>query len=191
MILVGCCPACACVWPPSPPRRTALQEEERASARGAEPSLLRAILAAYGRPYLSLGVLKLCGDALNFAGPLFLNLLLHHLAAAPAAATPRPRTLWGSLLGWRPGTPAFGYACAAGLVASLLLRALLGAHFGYRQALISSRLRSAVTAAVFRKALAVNAATLAATGSGRVQVRACVWVCMCGWVVVVVWETHG
>lgn len=50
------------------------------------------------------------------------------------------------------------------------LQAFLGAHYGYRQALISSQLRSAVTAVVFRKALAVNAAVLAATGSGRVQV---------------------
>ena len=59
-------------------------------------------------------------------------------------------------------------------------QAFLGAHFGYRQSLIASQLRSSVTAAVFRKALAVNAATLAATGSGRVQVRglagsACSW----------------
>lgn len=51
-------------------------------------------------------------------------------------------------------------------------QAFLGAHFGYRQALLSSQLRSAVTAAVFRKAVAVNAATLAGAGSGRVQVRA-------------------
>lgn len=50
------------------------------------------------------------------------------------------------------------------------LQAFLGAHFGYRQSLIASQLRSAVTAAVFQKALAVDAATLAATGSGRVQV---------------------
>lgn len=56
-------------------------------------------------------------------------------------------------------------------------QAFLGAHFGYRQALISSQLRSSVTAAVFRKALAVNAATLAAAGSGRVQVRAALVEC--------------
>ena len=50
------------------------------------------------------------------------------------------------------------------------LQAFLGAHYGFQQSLMSSRLRSAVTCVVFRKALTANAATLAAAGSGRVQV---------------------
>lgn len=108
---------------------------------GAQPSLLRAIVAAYGRPYFWLGVLKLAGDALNFAGPLLLNLLLRHLAAAAAQQPNRRNPSIGSgssgsrgsggpsgstlsLLGWHTdvAAPAFGYACAAALAGSLVLR---------------------------------------------------------------------
>ena len=255
-----------------------MQEQERAAAHAGsgagvgrrqggpaaapQPSLLRAIVATYGWPYFLLGLLKAAGDALNFAGPLLLNLLLRHLAAAPGGGGGGGGGGGTtSLLGWRVdvAAPLFGYACAALLAASLLLKvggvkggarssgvlgcgasrgavprftamdaccsaapcprppfylrcsfchllpplwlvpkpqrpdamplatpppptttmphpssrlpqAFLGAHYGYRQSLIAAQLRSAVTAAVFRKALAVNAATLAAASSGRVQV---------------------
>lgn len=87
-----------------------------------EPSLLRAIVAAYGWPYLLLGLLKAAGDALNFAGPLWLNLLLMHLAAAPSSRGGAPRPI--RILGWRldAAVPLFGYCCAALLAASLLLK---------------------------------------------------------------------
>ena len=105
-----------------------LQEQARAAAGGAgqalpaEPSLLRAIVAAYGRPYFLLGLLKAAGDALNFAGPLLLNLLLRHLAARSGSSHGSGDTL--RLLGWQAdvGAPAFGYACAALLAGSLVLK---------------------------------------------------------------------
>ena len=95
------------------------QEQGRAGSAGREPSLLRAILAAYGRPYLSLGVLKAASDALNFAGPMLLNLLLRHLGGVQGASSAPLR-----LLGWEAdvAAPAFGYACAALLAASLVLK---------------------------------------------------------------------
>lgn len=94
------------------------QERDCAAKHGGDPSLLRAIAAAYGRQYLLLGLLKLAGDSLNFAGPLLLNLIMRHLAAKPGGAV----TL--RLLGWRLplAAPAFGYACAAALAGSLLLK---------------------------------------------------------------------
>ncbi|PSC76164.1 ABC transporter C family member 13 isoform X1 isoform A [Micractinium conductrix] len=155
-------------------------EEERGAGGRRAPSLLRALASAYGWPYLRLGVLKAAGDALNFAGPLLLNQLLRHLATAAGAARDDAGSGSGGAAAapsaplaarWFPDVadPRFGYGCAALLAASLFLKAFLGAHFGYRQALLSSQLRSAVTAAVFRKAVAVNAATLAGAGSGRVQ----------------------
>lgn len=102
------------------------QEQERArrAGGGAQPSLLRAIVGAYGRPYLWLGLLKLAGDALNFAGPLLLNLLLRHLAAAPAHGAVSAGGGQRRLLGWTPdvAAPAFGYACAAALAGSLVLK---------------------------------------------------------------------
>uniref|UniRef100_A0A383V649 Uncharacterized protein n=1 Tax=Tetradesmus obliquus TaxID=3088 RepID=A0A383V649_TETOB len=54
------------------------------------PSLLRALIGAFGGPYYALGVLKLLNDALTFAGAMLLNLLVQHLEAATAAATPPP-----------------------------------------------------------------------------------------------------
>ena len=97
------------------------------------PSLLRAIASAYGRPYLALGLLKAAGDALNFAGPMLLNLLLRHLASRRSggggcagesdgggASLPLPG-------GWRldVAAPGFGYACAVLLAASLVLKVLV------------------------------------------------------------------
>lgn len=122
-----------------PETSTPLQEQARAllAGSGTQPSLLRAIVAAYGRPYFWLGVLKLAGDALNFAGPLLLNLLLRHLAAAPALHGSHPSSSHPSssgshaagsrvlsLLGWHAdvAAPAFGYACAAALAGSLVLK---------------------------------------------------------------------
>lgn len=134
---------------PQPP-----QEQERAlrAGSGTQPSLLRAIVAAYGRPYFWLGLLKLAGDALNFAGPLLLNLLLRHLAAAPAQHTNSPSfsdanrsgSSGGgssilSLLGWHADVaePGFGYACAAALAGSLVLK--VGWHAGHGLSLVFAR----------------------------------------------------
>ncbi len=176
-----------------------LQEQGRASSAGRCPSLLRAIVAAYGRPYLLLGVLKAVSDALSFAGPMLLNLLLRHLGAAAPAGAAGASSATLRTLGWEMdvAAPMFGYACAALLAASLVLKvrphaeqgsrpervcaaylctllpshstglcsharlsllqghvspalpplqAFLGAQYDYRRTLISSQLRSAVTA---------------------------------------------
>lgn len=94
----------------------------------AEPSLLRAVVGAFGWPFFRLGILKAAGDALNFAGPLLLNLLLKHLAAAPAG---HPHVDGGAapgtemrLAGWHLDVkaPLFGFGCAALLAASLILK---------------------------------------------------------------------
>lgn len=113
-------------------RTVRAQEQERAAARGTDPSLLRAIVAAFGWPYFRLGLLKLAGDSLNFAGPLLLNLLLRHLAAPPGGSGGGggyPADLL-HLLAWQVdvAAPGFGYACAALLAGSLVLkvRALAG-----------------------------------------------------------------
>lgn len=49
------------------------------SSDKSSPSLLKAVFRSYGNPYLRLGFLKLINDALNFAGPVFLNRLLGYL----------------------------------------------------------------------------------------------------------------
>jgi ATP-binding cassette subfamily C (CFTR/MRP) protein 10 len=151
------------------------REAARAAAAGRPPSLLRAVASAFGWQYLRLGGLKLVNDVLNFAGPIFLNGLLRYLSSGAAAAAapglhhqqPAFLALAGRHLD--VGSPTFGTWCAGLLAASLLLKGLLNAHYNYSQGLVSNRLRAAVTCAVFRRTLELNAAALAGVGTGRVQ----------------------
>jgi hypothetical protein len=74
----------------------AQQDRDSSSQRGKTPSLLRVLIAAYGRPFFALGGLKLANDALNFAGPLLLNALLCHLSSSAAhGRTPPPHLASG------------------------------------------------------------------------------------------------
>eukprot|EP00887_Chlorella_sp_A99_P004434 scaffold30.g4434.t1 len=156
-------------------------QQRRAAARGGAPSLLRAIIGAYGLPYLWVGLLKLAGDALNFAGPLLLNRLLLHLSASgssPGSGAAPASSSGGGGGGairvapgasWRPdpGAPAFGYAVAGLLALSLVAKAVVGGQYSFRQGLISAQLRAAVTTAVYCKALLISSATLGVIGTGK------------------------
>eukprot|EP00775_Hariotina_reticulata_P003521 gene3521-3791_t len=51
-----------------------------------KPSLLKAIIGAYGGSYCRLGVLKLLNDGLTFAGAMLLNLLVQHLEQATGSS---------------------------------------------------------------------------------------------------------
>lgn len=50
--------------------------------------------------------------------------------------------------------------------ASANLQAAFNTHYSYRQGVLAARLRAAITVVVFRKALALNSATLAGVGTG-------------------------
>lgn len=144
----------------------------RAAAAGRSPSLLRALASAYGSTYAVIGLLKLASDALNFAGPVLLNALLRHLSGIPSSPNSRSSGKSDALGGGGgllpdPSRPAFGYAAAGGLAAALVLKALLGGQYGYRQGLLAAQLRAAITSSVYRKALLLNAASLAAVGTGE------------------------
>ena len=145
------------------------REEQQADP---PPSLLWALVRAWGWQYAALGLLKAASDALNFAGPMLLSLLLQHLSSGrssagggsansqPAVVVPELR--WGV----DRAAPWFGYGCAGLLAASLVLKALLGGQYSYHQGVISNQLRAAITSTVFRKVLLVNSASLAAIGTG-------------------------
>lgn len=53
-----------------------LQAGGRGVGRQPRLTLLRAMWALYWRQYLAIGAIKLLGDALNFAGPFLVQLLL-------------------------------------------------------------------------------------------------------------------
>jgi hypothetical protein len=62
---------------PTPQERSRLADAElKGKPSASRPSLLRALFNSYGRPYLLLGLIKLGNDALSFAGPVLLNLLI-------------------------------------------------------------------------------------------------------------------
>ena len=120
------------------------QERAASGAAGRPPSLLRALAAAYGRPYLWLGGLKLANDSLNFVGPILLNALLRHLGSDGGSdggarggledSTSSSSGSGGGSSGgsgsegggygvpWGESSPAFGYACVALLAGSLALK---------------------------------------------------------------------
>lgn len=140
----------------------------RGSHRHVQPSLLAAIVRAFGAPYFALGFLKLVNDALSFVAPVLLNGLLQHLSTQPAASQQGGR----AALLWRRAdvkSTAFGTWCAALLTGSLLLKAFCTSHYNSQQGITANRLRAAIACIVFRQTLELNAASLSAVGSGRVQ----------------------
>ena len=99
-----------------------------AAGRRTAPSLLRALFRPFGAQYIALGLLKFWNDALNFAGPVFLNGLLRYLDSASES----PPSLSGQ---WQaqalaplrlphidPSTHLFGALCASLLVLSLVVK---------------------------------------------------------------------
>ncbi len=63
-----------------------LEQRQRAAdrPRARPPSLLRAILRAFGRSYFPLAALKLLNDVLLLTMPLLLKLLVEHIDSSPA-----------------------------------------------------------------------------------------------------------
>ncbi|MBN3317851.1 MRP7 protein, partial [Atractosteus spatula] len=111
--------------------------------------LLRVLHAAFGTRYYLLGVLKLAGNMLGFAGPLLLNSLVSFMEAG---AAPLSRGVW----------------CALGLFASTFLAAVLRNVFTFEVSKISLAARSAIISAIYRKALCVSGTTLARFTLGEV-----------------------
>ncbi|KAK9791817.1 hypothetical protein WJX73_008914 [Symbiochloris irregularis] len=124
----------------------------RPPVKGAElqPSLLSAVFATYGWPYLALGLLKLGSDALNFAGPLLLNQLILYLQADDEPESP----FQGAAAAATAGTliPAilrnWGYVCVGALCVTSVLKAILNTQYTYGQGRISCQMRSALTCAI-------------------------------------------
>ncbi|BDA43676.1 probable multidrug resistance-associated protein 7 [Coccomyxa sp. Obi] len=150
-----------------------------------------ALWGAYGWPYVSLGLLKLFGDTLNFAGmilssmsilfiswPLLLNALLKHMKEARSrggagrdghevvvGGEPPAYPLWIPA----PGTLAYGCGCVALLGLAAVLKAVLNTQYSFKQGALACRLRSALTCLVYDKTLLVSSVDMAAHSSGAVQ----------------------
>ncbi|KAM3842095.1 ATP-binding cassette sub-family C member 10-like [Diretmus argenteus] len=114
-----------------------------------EVGLLRVLHKALGRRYYVLGVLKLVGNMLGFAGPLLLSSLVGFMEEAGA---PVGRGAW----------------CAAGLFASTLLSAVLRNVFVFEVSKVALSARASLVSAIYGKALRVSGSSLARCTLGEV-----------------------
>ncbi|XP_039594012.1 multidrug resistance-associated protein 7 [Polypterus senegalus] len=114
-----------------------------------EIKLLSVLHKAFGLKYYMLGVIKLLGSMLGFAGPLLLNDLVTFMESGTA---PVSHGVW----------------CAIGLFASSFFGALLRNYFVFEVSKVALCARSAVISAIYRKALRVSSTTLARFTLGEV-----------------------
>ncbi|XP_045610459.1 ATP-binding cassette sub-family C member 10 [Procambarus clarkii] len=112
-------------------------------------AFLRALHKCFGVQFYSIGLLKLAGDTLGFAGPL----LLHELV---------------SFIENKDEDILKGYTYAGMLCGAALIATFCSIHFNYLLAKVNLRLRAAVISAVYRKVLQVSAANLSRFSTGEV-----------------------
>ncbi|XP_071395438.1 ATP-binding cassette sub-family C member 10 [Centroberyx affinis] len=114
-----------------------------------EVGLLRVLHKAFGLRYYMLGLLKLVGNMLGFAGPLLLSSLVAFMEEEGAPVS------WGA---W----------CALGLFASSLLSAFLQNIFVFEVSKVALSARAALVSAIYGKALRVSGSSLARFTLGEV-----------------------
>uniref|UniRef100_A0A8C7DD20 ATP-binding cassette sub-family B member 6 n=1 Tax=Oncorhynchus kisutch TaxID=8019 RepID=A0A8C7DD20_ONCKI len=105
--------------------------------------LLKVLHKAFGLRYYLLGVLKLAGNMLSFAGPLLLSSLVHYMEEEGA---PVSQGAW----------------CATGLFFSTFFSALIRNIFAFEVSKVSLSARAALISTIYGKALRVSGGSLAA-----------------------------
>jgi ATP-binding cassette subfamily C (CFTR/MRP) protein 10 len=122
---------------PSSTNGATIRRREAPPRTSLHVSLLSAMRHVLGFQYFFSGVLKLVSDALSFAGPILLNLLLNFM-------TDPSQPMWR------------GYVYTGALVLSTLLAALFSTHFNYLVSVVGLKLRAAAISAVYRKTLVIS-----------------------------------
>ncbi|XP_014031660.1 ATP-binding cassette sub-family C member 10 isoform X2 [Salmo salar] len=118
-------------------------QEELSGIAVEEVGLLKVLHKAFGLRYYLLGVLKLAGNMLSFAGPLLLSSLVHYMEEEGA---PISQGAW----------------CATGLFFSTFFSALIRNIFAFEVSKVSLSARAALISAIYGKALQVSGGSLAA-----------------------------
>ncbi|XP_042231259.1 ATP-binding cassette sub-family C member 10-like [Homarus americanus] len=126
-----------------------LPSDESERPRRQKYAFLKAIHKCYGVQFYSIGLLKLFGDILGFAGPL----LLHELVI---------------FIEKKDEDDLKGYTYAGGLCGAALVAIFCSIHFNYLLAKVNLRIRAAVISTVYRKVLQVSAANLSRFSTGEV-----------------------
>uniref|UniRef100_A0A8C4Z867 ATP-binding cassette, sub-family C (CFTR/MRP), member 10 n=1 Tax=Gadus morhua TaxID=8049 RepID=A0A8C4Z867_GADMO len=127
----------------TPPQEEALPE------LGGDVRLLGVLHRAFGWWYYALGVLKLVGNLLGFAGPLLLGQLVGFMEDPDAP-------------------PSRGALVTLGLFSSSLLSAFLRNLYGFHVSKVALSARAAVVTAIYGKALRVGRVGLARFSLGEV-----------------------
>ncbi|XP_013401317.1 multidrug resistance-associated protein 7 [Lingula anatina] len=114
-----------------------------------EVTLLKALHKTFGTEYYLLGILKLMSDAIGFAGPLLLNLLVSFME--------------------NQTEPMYnGYIYAGSLFISTFIGALLSTQFNYHVQVVGLKLRAAIITTIYRKSLQVNTVSMSGFTTGEV-----------------------
>uniref|UniRef100_A0A8C8IQ86 ATP-binding cassette sub-family B member 6 n=1 Tax=Oncorhynchus tshawytscha TaxID=74940 RepID=A0A8C8IQ86_ONCTS len=125
------------------PRRLRTTAVHRHFLHLEEVGLLKVLHKAFGLRYYLLGVLKLAGNMLSFAGPLLLSSLVHYMEEEGA---PISQGAW----------------CATGLFFSTFFSALIRNIFAFEVSKVSLSARAALISTIYGKALRVSGGSLAA-----------------------------
>lgn len=112
------------------------------------PSLVWALFRAFGALYLMGAFLKLCADLLILVNPMLLSRLINFVASGEPL--------------WR------GYLYAVTMLMVSILQVILQAQHSYASYSVGMRIRSAVTSAVYRKALRLSCGARKATTVGEI-----------------------
>lgn len=107
------------------------------------PSLLRALLRAFGREYAFSGLLKLCQDCLQFVQPNLLSMLIAFVSHYSDSSPDRPALSVGFLI------------VSAMPIAACAQSFLLHQYF-HRCMVVGMKVRSAIITAIYRKALRLS-----------------------------------
>ncbi|KAG7274975.1 hypothetical protein CRUP_001068, partial [Coryphaenoides rupestris] len=121
-------------WPRPVSRHLLQEEEEEQAALSRDARLLRVLHRAFGGRYYALGMLKLAGNLLAFAGPLLLSQLVGFMED--------PEAPWSR-----------GALLTLGLFSSSLLAAVLRNLFGFHVGKVALSVRAAAITAIYGKAL--------------------------------------
>ena len=139
------------LWPVSR-RDAATPVSARFAAALADPahrgSLAAAAWAVHGRAFVAVGLLKLIHDVFLFAGPFFLERLLHHLSSGGPAST--------------------AWLLAAALAGAAGLETLTINQYFHSLFRIGAHLKASLVDTLFSSALFLSSAARDGTGSGPV-----------------------
>eukprot|EP00039_Didymoeca_costata_P001586 m.53496 g.53496 ORF g.53496 m.53496 type:complete len:895 (-) comp10869_c0_seq2:3404-6088(-) len=126
-----------------------------AHERFSTQSLNKALLVAFGGPFVYAGILKFCHEMLAFTGPLFLRYLITFMYEYHQPNSTRPY--------WH------GYAAVLGLSVAWCAKLICIQQYRYRITKFSARVSAALRAAIFRKSLQLSPASRVQCGPSEIM----------------------